>query len=194
MQMPEDVEYTVVLVSSSPYEERENAEQIIEEALEYLNTFREEPGFRFAPYVTAHLEIVPDVEEAQGKLDNDDSVAMMILHDLDRDERRAFTRQCNERNVPVCITTPAPEGYEDRPKSERIPPREWKVVFRKRAEDDDEPHAHRIVDATLSAPLEDDPDELGGRVWQLIAVMALGVMEHHWRLNPPKYSFLPPNS
>jgi len=37
-----------------------------------------------------------------------------------------------------------------------------------------------------------DEEELMDRVGQLIAVMALGVMEHHWTLNPPQYH-LPPS-
>jgi hypothetical protein len=184
MHMPDDVEYTVVLVSPSFGEERENAEESIEAALEWLNTNRDEPGFRFAPYVTAHLEIVPDVEEAQAKLDNDDSVAMMFLHGLDDDERIAFTHECAGYDVPVCRTLPAPDHPEPRPKRDPVKQRGWQIRFRKRSEDDNEPHAHRILETTLTAPLEGDEEELQDRVGQLIAVMALGVMEHHWKKNP----------
>jgi hypothetical protein len=70
-----------------------------------------------------------------------------------------------------------------------------KVVFRRRSPDD-EPPAHRIFETTLSAPIdEDDQEEMMDRVGQLIAVMALGVMEHHWRKNPPQLPpFTPPPS
>src|SRR5262245_61348869 len=103
----EDVEYTVVLVIPGYGEERENAEAIVEQALEFLNTYRDEPGFRFAPYVTAHLEVVSDVEDALEKLRSDDSVAMMVLHGLPDDERLALTRECQGRDVEVCRTFPA---------------------------------------------------------------------------------------
>jgi hypothetical protein len=59
------------------------------------------------------------------------------------------------------------------------------VVFRKAPVD--ELRAHQIAASTLTEPLEGDPDELGERVSQLIAVLALGVMEHHWRRHPPRY-------
>jgi hypothetical protein len=187
MHMHEDVEYTVVLVTSGFGEERENAEQVIEEALAYLNTFREEPGFRFAPYVTAHLEIVSDIDDARARMEGDDSVAMMILHDQPDDERRAFTEECNRQDVAVCRTVPAPDRPVPRPRPKRPEDRAWKIVFRKRS-DDDEPHAHQIPDTTLSASLDCEEEELILRVQQLIAVMALGVMQYHFKKNPPRFS------
>jgi hypothetical protein len=185
MAMPPDVEYRVVLVFPGYGTERENAEEIVEEALDYLNTHRDKPGFRFAPYVTARLEIVPDLEQAQAKMETDDGVAMLILHDLDDEERNDFTRECNARDVPVCQTVPAP----DQPRKPRRRGEPWKIVFKKRSEDDDAPRAHTITEATLTAPLEDDEDVLIDRVQQLIAVMALGVMEYHWRRQPPRFLF-----
>jgi hypothetical protein len=174
-----------LLVSPSFGEARENAEGIIEEALEYLNTFREEPGFRFAPYVTARLEIVSDADEARARLESDDALAMMILHDLPDDERIALTLECGQENVPVCRTVPADESQ---PRPPRTPMREWKVVFGKR-EDAEEPPAHKVLDTVLTDSLESEEEELVDRVRQLIAVMALGVMEHHWKKNPPRYLF-----
>src|SRR5437588_8325351 len=106
MQQRENVDYTVVLVSAGFGEEQENAEEVIEAALEHLNTYKDEPGFRFAYHVSAHLERVQDAEEAEAKLENDDTVAMMILHGLEDDERIALTRKCIARTVPVCRTTP----------------------------------------------------------------------------------------
>jgi hypothetical protein len=190
MWQPEDVEYTVLLVSATFGEPRENAEQVIEEALNWLNTFREEPGFRFAPNVTAHLEIVPDVEEARARLEGDESLAMMILHDLDDEERLALTHDCRQRDVAVCRTVPAADHPEP-PRRNRNQP--MKVVIRKR-EEGEEPPAHTILDTTLTAPLEDE-EEAGDRIGQLIAVMALGVMEHHWKEQPPRrFDPLPPGS
>ena len=186
MTRPE-VEYTVVLVFPSYGTERDNAETIIEEALGYLNTQKDEPGFRFAYSVSARLEIVPDVEDAQAKLRTDDSVAMMILYDLPDDERLAFTRECLDQNVLVCQTVPPSESDAPRPPRDQRGP--LKVVLKKRSHDD-EPRAHKILHTTLTAPLDDDDEEaLGDRVGQLIAVMALGVMEHHWTLNPPRRYF-----
>jgi len=187
MSKPKDVEYTVVLVSSDYGESRENAEQVIEEALEYLNTHREQPGFRFAPNVSANLEIVPDVEEAQAKLRADDAVALMILHDLPDDERDAFTLECASQSVPVCHTTPASDQPEATQRPSRARKRDWEIKIRKRTEADGPP-VHRISETTLTAPLEGHPEELRDRVWQLIAVMALGVMEHHWTKNPPQWN------
>jgi hypothetical protein len=187
MSRHEDVEYKVLLVSPAWGEPRDNAEQIIEEALEYLNTFREEPGFRFAPYVTARLEIVSDVDEARARLESDDALAMMILHDLDDEERIALTLDCRAQDVPVCRTMPTADQPEPRPRRKRGKPEPWKLVIRKRDENDQEPPAHRILDTTLTAPLEEDEEELADRVRQLIAVMALGVMEHHFKKNPPRY-------
>jgi hypothetical protein len=183
MDKPADVEYTVVLVFSGWGTERENAEQIIEEALEYLNTPRYEPGFRFAPNVTARLEIVPDIEDAQAKLETDDTVAIMILHDVPDEERRAFIRECAEHGVQVCQTTPVPDQPE-RPRRPRGQRRRLEFVLKKH--NDNEPSAHTIPEPTLSASLDDDEEVLVERVQQLIAVLALGVMQFHWARQPPR--------
>jgi hypothetical protein len=166
-----DVDYTVILVFPGFGAERENAETIIENALEWLNTNKDEPGFRFAYPVSAHLERVSDADEARALIATDESVAMIIVHDLPDDERDDLVRYCGERNIPACITldTPRPHGK----------PGPWKVVFRK--EPAEEVRAHRLSAETLTDPVEEDEDA-GGRVGQLIAVLALGVMEHHWVL------------
>jgi hypothetical protein len=182
----QNVEYKVVLVFPGFGEERENAEQIVEEALLYLNTEKDEPGMRFAPNVSARLEIVADAEQAHAKLQTDDDVAMMILHDLPDDERTALTEECAGRDVPVCHTLAPKENPRKEPRSSRARQRSWKVVFRERT--DDEPRAHKISETTLTAPPEGDEEEWMDRIGQIITVLALGVMEHHWTRNPPKYS------
>jgi hypothetical protein len=189
MAKPKNVEYKVVLVFPGFGEERENAEQLLEEALGYLNTQKDEPGMRFAYNVFARLEIVPDVEQAQAKLRTDRTVATMILHDLPEDERDAFTRECVQQGVPVCHTLPAPEPPDATPHTAHVEGRGWTVVIKERSKDD-EPRAHKILETTLTASLEGDPEELSDRIGQLIAVLALGVMEHHWTRNPPQMPFL----
>jgi hypothetical protein len=179
-----DIEYKVLLVFPGFGEERENAEQVVEEALEYLNTQKDEPGFRFAQNVSARLEIVTDAEQAFAALQTDDDLATMILHDLDDEERTALTQECMAAGVPVCHTVVSQDKPRKRPES-RPRDRTWKVVFRKAT--GKELRAHKISEATLTAPLEGDPEELMDRVGQLIAVMALGVMEFHWTRNPPRY-------
>ncbi len=186
MQQRENVDYTVVLVSAGFGAEQENAEEVIEAALEHLNTYKDEPGFRFAYHVSAHLERVQDAEEAEARLQNDDSVAMMILHGLEDDERIALTRKCIAQTVPVCRTLPAPDHPAPKPRRQPGKRRGWEIRFRKRSEDDDEPHAHSILETTLTGPLDGEEEEIMDRVGQLVAVMALGVMEHHWTLNPPQ--------
>jgi hypothetical protein len=182
MTKPPNVEYKVVLVFPGFGEERANAEAIIEEALAYLNTQKDEPGFRFAAPVSARLEIVPDVEQAQARLLTDDTVAMMILHDLPDEERLAFTGECVAQGVLVCHTTPSPD-QPARPRKARDKNRGWRFVLKKGS--DDEPRAHKIPETTLTATPEDDEEVLMERVQQLIAVLALGVMEHHWTKRPP---------
>jgi hypothetical protein len=184
MDTPVEVDYTVVLVFPGWGSERESAEQIVEEALAYLNVPRYKPGFRFSPEVRAHLEIVPGAEDAQARLESDDLLAMMILYDLDEDERRALMVECEERGVQVCITTPAPDQPQ-RPRRPRDKDRGWKFVLRKRP--DNEPSAHSICETTLSGPLEDDEEMIVERVQQLIAVLALGVMQHHFAKRGPRY-------
>jgi hypothetical protein len=171
MTGPAEVDYTVVLVFPGFGTERENAETIVECALDWLNTHKEKPGFRFAPPVSAHLEIVADTDEARDRVDADDGVAMVLLHDVADDERDALLRHCQARQVPACITVDAPR---------RAGPRKepWKVVFRKRSPED--VPAHQLAAGTLTDPIADDEDT-GGRVSEAIAVLALGVMEHHWR-------------
>ncbi len=176
--MREDVEYTVILVFPGFGPERENAEAIVEGALDWLNNNREEPGFRFAPTVTAHLEVVQDADEARAAMEADEKVAMVIVHDLEDDERDELLRHCLGRQVGVCYTT---EGT----RSQR-PKKVWDLVIRKRSADD--LPAHRIVAETLTGPVGED-EETGERIGELIAVMALGVMGHHFDKNPPRYSF-----
>jgi hypothetical protein len=176
----EEVEYTVILVFPGYGEERENAEAIVEAALEWLNNNKEEPGFRFAPPVSAHLEIVPDTDEARARIETDEYVAMVLLHDLDVAERNDMIRHCRARHIPTCFTEDGP-----RPRRRKGP---WKIVFRNKPDKDDVP-SHRIVASTLTAPIDEEDEETGDRVGQLIAVMALGVMEHHWGKNMPSYGF-----
>jgi hypothetical protein len=174
----QDIEYAVVLLFPGFGEERDNAEQIIEEALQHLNTEKDEPGMRFAQNVFARLEIVTHVLDAETRLRDDEDLAMMILHDLPQEEMNELTRECVAKNVPVCQTVDVPEDSlpERRP---RRKDRGWKIVFSQRT--DDKPPAHTIAGLTLTGSLDVDPEELGDRIGQLIAVMALGVMEHHWR-------------
>ena len=61
MAFDDEADYTVVFIFPGYGPERENAEAIVESALEWLNNNKEEPGFRFAPSVSAHLQIVSDV-------------------------------------------------------------------------------------------------------------------------------------
>jgi hypothetical protein len=170
MARPPDVDYTVVLVFPGFGAGRESAETIVESALDWLNTNKEKPGFRFAPPVSAHLEIVPDADEARARIDADDSVAMVMLHDLAEDERDALLRHCEARQISACMTVDAP-----RPARLRKGP--WQVVFRRKPAG--EVPAHRLAAETLTAPVGDD-EETGGRVGEVIAVLALGVMQHHW--------------
>src|SRR5688500_7993854 len=103
-----DVDYTVLLVFAGFGPERENAESVVESALEWLNTNKDEPGFRFAYHVSAHLEIVQDADEARARMASDDSVAMVLLYDVPEDERDAFLRDCEARQVGACYTVDAP--------------------------------------------------------------------------------------
>ncbi len=174
----EDVEYLVLLVFPGFGSERENAEEIVEAALQHLNTVKDVPGMRFACNVSARLEIVSDAEQARERLEKDEDLAIMILHDLDEEEKRALTLECMSQEVAVCHTVVASEEQEQEEGSAR-PRREWKFVFRKA--EPGEPRAHVILDRVLTAPLDGDEEELGDRVGQLVAVLALGVMTHHHR-------------
>jgi len=178
MAMPDDVDYTVILVFPGFGEERENAETIVESALEWLNNNREEPGFRFAPWVTAHLEIVVTAEAARERFEADDGVAMVLLHDLDDEERDDLLRDCAERHIAACITVDG--GRRRRRKGP------WRIVFRKKPTN--EPPAHQVTAHTLTGPVAEGDEDTDERIGQLIAVMALGVMEHHWgKSDPPSY-------
>jgi hypothetical protein len=174
----QDVDYTVILVFPGYGDERENAESIVESALHWLNNNKDEPGFRFAYPVSAHLEIVPDTDEARARIETDESVAMLFLHDVTDDERDALLPECIARDIAVCVTVDAP-----RRRRRRGP---WKVVFSSKPSD--EPPVHRLVAATLTDPVAED-EEAGERVGEVIAVLALGVMAHHWEQNPPSYPF-----
>jgi hypothetical protein len=178
---PPNVEYKVLLTFPGFGDEREHAEQMVEEALHFLNTQKDEPGMRFAPNVSAHLEIVTDTDQARAALEADDDLAMMILHDLDDEDRDALTRECADREVLVCHTL---EG-EPKPRRRGARHEGWKIVFRKAKRD--EPRAHRILACTLTDPTDGDQEELADRVGQIIALLALGVMEHHWRRHHPDY-------
>jgi hypothetical protein len=175
MSAPKEVDYTVLLVFPGYGSERENAETIVEGALEWLCTYKDEPGFRFARPVSAHLEIVSDVEEARERMESDSLVATVILHDVPDDERDALVRECDRRDIGACISVEA-----ERPR--RSPGEPFKLVIGKR--DPEAVRAHTICAETLTAPVEEDDEDTQARVGELIAVLALGVMQHHWRKNP----------
>jgi hypothetical protein len=167
----EEVDYTVLLIFPGFGTERENAESIIESALDWLNTHKDKPGFRFAYEVNAHLEIVQDADEARARIDEDDSsVAMVFLHDVPDEERDALVHYCEPKNIAAGITVDVPR--RPGPRTEPM-----KVVFRKRPAD--ELRAHQLCAETLTDPVADD-DDTGGRVGDVIAVLALGVMQYHW--------------
>jgi hypothetical protein len=170
MTTPEEVDYTVLLVFPGFGAERENAEAIVEGALGWLNANKEEPGFRFAPAVSAHLEMVQDDDAARDRIAEDGNVALVLLHDLPEDERAALVRHCAERRIGAGYTVDAP-----RPDHPHKGP--MKVVLR--SQPSDEPPAHRIVAETLTAPVGED-DQTQERIGELIAVLALGVMQYHW--------------
>jgi hypothetical protein len=176
MASPQDVDYAVVLVFPGFGAGREHAETIVEGALHWLNTYKDEPGFRFATRVSAHLEMAQDADEARARIAAEEGVAMVLLHDLADDERDALVRHCAARHIPACYTVDAPR---------RSGPRKgpWRVVIR--SEPAEGVPAHRLTAETLTAPVGED-EETQGRVAEVIAVLALGVMEHHWRKNPPR--------
>jgi hypothetical protein len=170
MDHPPDVDYTVVLVFPGFGTERENAETIVESALEWLNTHKDKPGFRFSAQVNAHLVIVQDADEARARIEADDLVALVLLHDLADDERDELVRDCAKRGIAAGITVDVP-----RPSGRRKEP--WKVVVRSKPTN--EPPAHQLCAETLTAPVGDD-EETGERVGELIAVVALGVMTYDY--------------
>src|SRR5438132_4389973 len=108
MSSAQDIDYTVILVFPGFGTERENAETIVDGALDWLNTHKEKPGFRFAREVSAHLEILQDADEARARIAADKHVAMIFLHGLSDDERDALARHCERRHIAVCYTVDAP--------------------------------------------------------------------------------------
>ncbi len=166
----QEVEYTVILVFPGFGAERENAEMIVEGALEWLNNNKEEPGFRFAPPVSAHLEIVSGADEARERVEADPLVAMVIMHGFTDEEREEMIRFCGRRHIPTAYTVDAPK------RRRRKGP--WRIVFRNKPPEHEVP-SHRLIASTLTAPVDEEDEETGDRIMQLIAVMALGVMEHH---------------
>jgi hypothetical protein len=180
MSEQEIVEYAVVLVFPGFGVEREYAEEVVEDALEYLNVPRYEPGMRFAPHVRARLEIVMDAEQAMNRLEADDDVAALIIHDLDDDEKNSLTEECAARGIAVCHTCET----SGRPRKKRAKDKKgWTFTLRPKSEKG--PSAHQIADTVLTSP-PDDEEEWSDRVGQVIMVLALGVMQCHWSRNPPK--------
>ena len=179
MARDDEVDYTVVFIFPGYGDERENAETIVESALDWLNNNKEEPGFRFAPNVSAHLQIVQDADEARAVLATDDNVGMLLMHDVPDEERDPLLLQCLERDIGACYTE-----HVTRKKRRRKGP--WKVVFRK--EPSDRPPAHTLVADTLIAPVDED-EETGARIGEVIAVIALSVMMHHWKTIEPRNLF-----
>jgi hypothetical protein len=175
MDSPQHFDYVILLVFPGFGPERENAEAVVENALDWLNDNKSEPGFRFAAPVFAHLETVSDAAAARDRLEADERVATVILHGLDDRERDELARVCDALDVGVCATVDAPRsaGPRDQP---------WRLILRDRPSGE-VPH-HRLCAETLTAPVGDDRDT-AGRVEEVIAVLALGVMMHHFRKNPP---------
>ena|SRR5438105_3293994 len=170
-----DVDYTVVLVFPGFGSERENAEGIIESAIDWLNNNKDEPGFRFAYPVSAHLEIVQNAEEARERIEEDARVAMVIMHDLNEEERDELVMHCKFHSIAACYTVD-----ECRRTVRRNEP--FKFVLRRKSADS--PSAHTLTADTLTGPVEEEDEETGDRIGHVIAVLALGVMQHHWEMKP----------
>lgn len=178
-QEEEIVEYTVVLVFPGFGEERENAEQVVEGALEYLNIPHYEPGMRFAPHVRAHLEIVMGVQQALDLLEANDDIATMLIHDLDDDERMYLSEECASRGVTRVYSMES----RGRPRKPRPKDPKGGISFQLRPRTGKGPHAHQIPDTTLTEPINNEED-WNQRVGQVIMVLALGVMEVHFNRHP----------
>lgn len=177
--LPPEFEYTVLLLVPGYGSERENAEAVVEMALDWLNNHKETPGFRFNPRVGASLAIVSDLDDVRERIAADETVACVLLHGLDDDdERRQFLRDLQGQNISACITVDVPRNPAPGP---------LKVVFRKR--EPDEPSAHTLTADTLTDPVDEDEELTARRVGEVSAVLALGVMTHHWRKHPPRHHF-----
>jgi hypothetical protein len=112
-----------------------------------------------------------DLDEARARIEADESVALVLLHDLTDEERDTLLRHCEARQISACYTVDAP-GRAGRRKGP------MQVVLRSKPRD--EPAAHRLTADTLTAPVAED-EETGERVGEVIAVLALGVMQYHWK-------------
>jgi hypothetical protein len=104
------------------------------------------------------------------------------MHDVPDEERNALIRDCDDRHIGACYTIDVPRPTGRRAEGP------MKVVIRSKPTN--EPSAHRLCAGTLTDPIEEDEEDTGRRVWDLIAVMALGVMQYHFHRNPPQYKFL----
>jgi hypothetical protein len=59
------------------------------------------------------------------------------------------------------------------------------VVFRKKSAED--LPGHQLCGETLTGPVEEEDEDTGARVGEVIAVLALGVMQHHWHMKHPEH-------
>ena len=89
-------------------------------------------------------------------------------------------RFCGRRHIPTAYTVDAP-----RPRRRKGP---WRIVFGNKPPEHEVP-SHQLVASTLTAPVDEEDEETGDRIMQLIAVMALGVMEHHFGKDERRHSF-----
>jgi len=178
--------YKVVLLIPPNLEGIENAQAILQQVLDMLNSHRLPPGMRFADEVTAELEVAHDIHTVSGRIKKEKDLALVIACGFEESALKKFVHVCERNNVQFCNAADIPmdnrQTTEEQAEQLGDDPYVIPVKFLTPEEVSARRHqlpGHNISKAFLTAEIPASPEVMEDRVNWLLGLLALGVMQAH---------------
>lgn len=186
---PEPKQYKVILLANPSLSEDaiENAQAMLGNTLELLNSHTLEPGLRFADHVTATLEVAHDLPAVMNRIKREKDVALVIASGFEEKPLWPLAKACKRRNVEFCNAAPIP--LDERPTLEEqaeilgdedpyVVPIRFLTPKEAAARKHQLP-GHNIDQALLTEPIAESPEVMEHRVNKTLMLLAIGVMTAH---------------
>jgi len=176
--------YKVILLMPENLKGAKNAETLLQQALEVLNTHRLGPGFRFSDDVVAALEVAHDKETVLRRAREKD-LALVIACGFPQEELTRLAHNCRSYQVQFCHAREIPP--DDHGVNARFIWTHGKDLVK--APGGREIIGHEIEQTIFTNAISDDHEEFQSRIFGAIQILAMGVMSaHSFKHDPPRRS------
>jgi len=184
MKHEKQYHYKVILLTapSMAYPQIEHAQEVLNLALEALNSHELPPGMRFADNVTAELEVTNDLEQARNQV-KQKKTGLIIACGFAENAVRPLAELCRKHRLDFChASEPLPEersSIEEQIATLGEDPHVMPVRFLTPEEAAKKFPGHSVDIATLTDATDISPEVIGDRVGKMIGIIGLGVMQSH---------------